>query len=157
MNKRTLKYCLAGGLLLGVLCLLLFGLSFTARSLKAAAHIRSLRFESLGFGQVLFEYQLDLDTGLAEYNSYEYDGTLRTHKEGRLSDAQQKQLQRACGLALVPLWKDQYVDPRICDGDQWRMVIGYEDEEKGIFGSNAYPPFYWWLRRRISEIPTWEQ
>jgi len=37
-------------------------------------------------------------------------------------------------------WKEQYINPEICDGDQWDITILFSDgATKTIIGRNAYP------------------
>jgi len=37
-------------------------------------------------------------------------------------------------------WQDEYVNPTILDGTQWKLKLVHGDREKKIYGSNMFPP-----------------
>ena len=60
--------------------------------------------------------------------------TIRVSEEGWI------RFRQALDEAQVWNWKDEYVDPDICDGTSWGLVAQYGDESLGSLGRNAYPP-----------------
>lgn len=104
--------------------------------------MRTLNYSSWGWGVVLAEYKFDFVNDLAEVNYYDYDGTLRTHKEDSFSNEQQMKLRFACAISLMPVWRHRYYNPAVADGDQWEVVISYDEKEKSTYGSNSYPLLY---------------
>jgi len=50
-------------------------------------------------------------------------------------------------------WEESYVDPGICDGHQWGMIIYFADGEKmESHGSNAYPETWDDMNAAFSEL-----
>ncbi|MCM1039030.1 MAG: hypothetical protein NC434_06860 [Ruminococcus sp.] len=109
----------------------------------AVTNIRTLSYQSIGWGVVLVEYKFDFADDLVEVNYYDYDETLHTHREDTFSPEQQKKLRLACAFSLMPVWKWSYHNPAVSDGDQWEVMITYNNgKEKRTYGSNAYPLLY---------------
>ena len=148
-NRNRLKKLVLTGLPLLLAAVYLF---FVLQCLPDALHIQAVSRQSIGFGQVLSENRIDLESRILDASSYDYYGVLLSHTEGRFSEARQLRLRIACAFALVPLWKDQYINPNVYDGGQWRMTIVYEDREQSICGSNAHPPLYWLAAREIRSL-----
>lgn len=104
--------------------------------------MRTLNYSSMGFGAVLAEYNFDFVNSLVEVNYYDYDGTITTHKEDSLSKEQQMELRLACAFSFMPVWRQKYYNPAVCDGDQWELIVSYDEKEKRTYGSNSYPLLY---------------
>lgn len=105
-------------------------------------HMRTLNYSSIGWGVVLAEYKFDFVNNLAEVNYYDFDGTLKTHREDSFSTKQQMKLRLACAISIMPFWRSEYYNPAVSDGDQWRVIITYDEKEKYTRGSNSYPILY---------------
>lgn len=106
------------------------------------SNIHTLNYSSYGWGVVLVEYNLDFDNDLAEVNYYDYDGTLSSHSEKVFSAEQQDDVKSAFIISLMPLWKSNYNNPGVMDGDHWLLKVTYGEKEKQTYGSNAYPRLY---------------
>lgn len=104
--------------------------------------MHTLNYNSRGWGVVLAEYKLDFDNDLAEVNYYDFDGTLKTHREDTFSAEQQRKVRFACAISLMPIWKSRYINPNVMDGAQWELTVTYDEKEKRTYGSNAYPLLY---------------
>ncbi|MDE7282156.1 MAG: hypothetical protein K2N85_00975 [Lachnospiraceae bacterium] len=104
--------------------------------------MHTLNYNSSGWGVVLSEYKLDFDNDLAEVNYYDFDGTLKTHREDTFSAEQQRKVRLACAISLMPVWKSRYINPNVMDGAQWELTVTYYEKEKRTYGSNAYPLLY---------------
>lgn len=115
-------------------------------------NMHTLYYSSSGWGVVLVEYKLDFDNDLAEVNYYDYDGTLKTHREDTFSAEQQKKVRLACTLSFMPVWKYHYNNPGISDGDNWHITITYKEKEKNSYGSNAYPFMYRFAYDTITSV-----
>jgi len=37
-------------------------------------------------------------------------------------------------------WQEEYVDPDILDGAQWKLILVHGEREKKVYGSNMFPP-----------------
>lgn len=105
-------------------------------------HMRTLNYSSMGWGVVLVEYKFDFVNNLTEVNYYDYDGTLTTHKEDSFTKEQQMKLRLASAISLMPIWRNYYYNPAVSDGDQWFVIISYDEREKHTYGSNSYPFLY---------------
>ena len=116
------------------------------------AELHTLRWRSMGWGMVLSEELLDLDSGTAEVSRFGFDQTLVSHTQAALSPDELRELRLVCTLALVPFWRSRYTDPRIADGDQWELTASYGKTEKVVSGSNAYPLFYRLVRDTASRV-----
>lgn len=138
MNKTKLKKFAIGILLLFTIFYLLCLIFCTV----SVFQIRKLNYSSIGWGVVLVEYKLDFVNNLAEVNYYDFDGTLKTHREDSFSTKQQMKLRLACAISLMPVWRNEYYNPNVNDGDQWHLVITYDEKEKHTRGSNSYPLLY---------------
>ena len=125
--------------------LLLFSISYLLCLIFCTVsvfHMRTLNYSSMGWGVVLAEYKFDFVNNLAEVNYYDFDGTLRTHREDSFSTEQQMELRLACAVSLMPVWRYDYYNPGVADGDQWHVIISYDEKEKHTYGSNSYPLLY---------------
>ena len=50
-------------------------------------------------------------------------------------------------------WDDEYVEPMLADGHQWRVIITYaNDSTKTISGSNKYPDTYNNMREAFKDL-----
>jgi hypothetical protein len=50
-------------------------------------------------------------------------------------------------------WEDEYVEPMLADGHQWRVIITYaNDSTKTISGSNKYPDTYNNMREAFKDL-----
>ncbi len=107
-----------------------------------AFQMRTLNYSSMGWGVVLAEYKFDFVDNLVEVNYYDYDGRLITHKEDSFSEEQQMNLRLACAISFMPIWRDDYYNPAISDGDQWCVLVSYDKKENRTYGSNSYPLLY---------------
>lgn len=138
MRKASIKkitlYVL---ILLAVLYLLCFIIS-----MAAAFNIQTLTYRSTGWGVVLAEYQLDFADDLTELNYFDFDGTLSSHTENTFSTSAQIKVKFICAVALMPLWKNEYNNPFVQDGDHWHTIMSYNDKTITTYGSNSYPLTY---------------
>ncbi len=126
---------------------LLFVAFFALRPLlcKAlVADIHTLKWEFSGWGVILKECMFRFDDGLVEVTYFDYDETLVSHTEYTFSEDQQKELREACYASRLPLWRGSYYDPNpgYTDGEVWIITIGYDNRERVISGSSAYPRLY---------------
>lgn len=138
MRRKKIKKIIISVLLLFIVFYLLC-LIFCAVSVL---QMRTLNYSSRGLGAVLAEYNFDFVNNLVEVNYYDYNGTITTHKEDSLSKEQQMKLRLACAVSCMPVWRQKYYNPNVCDGDQCEVIISYDDKEKQTHGSNSYPLLY---------------
>ena len=50
------------------------------------------------------------------------------------------------------IWREDYLDPNVCDGAQWSVLIDYSDRRIKANGSNAYPDEDGNPRNEMTEI-----
>lgn len=114
--------------------------------------MRKLTIYSMGWGEILAEYQLDFADGFAEVDYFDFDGTPASHAEGIFSAEQQREIRFVCFVSFMPLWRNSYIDSSVADGDQWQITLTYDKMEKTIYGSNAYPLMYDFAWKRIRAV-----
>ncbi|MEG2687264.1 MAG: hypothetical protein RR954_09155 [Christensenellaceae bacterium] len=127
-----------------LLCLIYCGVS--------VFKMQTLTYNSTGWGIVLTEYKLDFVGDLTVLNYYDFDGTLSTHTQNTFSPAQQTKVRLVCAISLMPLWRGEYDNPYVMDGDQWHTIITYGNREKTTYGSNSYPLTYCFVHNTIISI-----
>lgn len=98
------------------------------------------------------EYQLDFVDDRAELNFYDFDGTRSAHAEQTFSAAQQTKIRLVCAISLMPLWRDDYYNPFVEDGDHWHTIMTYSNREKTTYGSNSYPLTYRFVYHAIMSV-----
>ena len=86
--------------------------------------------------------KFDFVNNLAEVNYYDFNGTLKTYREDSFSTGQQMKLRLACAISFMPVWRSEYYNSAVLDGNQWRVTVTYDEKEKHIHGSNSYPLLY---------------
>lgn len=138
MKKKYIKR-IAGMILSGIVLLYLAGLLY---STVLVFRMQELNYTAWGWGVVLVEYNLDFANHYAERNYYDFDGALSSHVEGAFSEGEQTEIRLVCAISLIPLWKSEYVDPYVSDGDQWEITIDDGEKGKSTYGYNAYPFTY---------------
>ena len=116
------------------------------------SRMTSLTYNATGFGVTLAEYQIDFEANTAERNYYNYDNTLSEHTKCFLTANQERKLKIIAAFPLMPLWKSNYNNPNIYDGNQWNLVKRYGNTKQITFGSNAYPLTYSFVLAAIQDV-----
>lgn len=148
IGKATLRKMILRGLII-LIAIYLLCLTYC---MVSVFNIQTITYNSTGWGVVLAEYKLNFAEDLAELNYYDFDGTRSAHVENPFSGVQQAKVRFVCAIALMPLWRSGYNNPFVVDGDQWCIIISYENREKATYGSNSYPLTYPFVYHTIVSV-----
>lgn len=114
------------------------------------SRMTSLTYNATDFGVTLAEYQIDFEANTAERNYY--NNTLSEHTKCFLTANQERKLKIIAAFFLIPLWKSNYNNINIYDGDQWNLVKRYGNTKQITFGSNAHPFTYHFVLAAIQDV-----
>ena len=113
------------------------------------AQMKQITYTSNAWGKIIMEAKIDFTESRATRIYNDIYGELREQKENPISDAKKTQIKAICSFSLFPIWRKNYNNPRIMDGDQYSIVRRYENSESVIYGSNAYPLTYRFVYKAI--------
>jgi len=101
-----------------------------------------ITYNATAFGTTIREDIIDFKGNTAQRNYYDFYGEPTKQKENQISMAKEFKIKTICAVSLFPLWREYYLNPFIMDGDQYSIIRSYGDEQRIIYGSNAYPFTY---------------
>jgi len=108
-----------------------------------------ITYKAIGYGVTLREDIIDFKENIAQINFYDYSGGLRESKNISIEAKDLARIKRISSLSLFPLWQSSYYDQGIASGDQYVFIMESEENERNVFGSNAYPLTYQLVVRSI--------
>ncbi|MDR7856326.1 hypothetical protein [Tissierella sp.] len=114
-------------------------------SIAMMSQMTKITYNATAWGRTLTEYIVDFKTNTAQVNYYDFDGNPWDHKENIISPIKEFRIKSVCSFSLFPLWRKNYENPFIMDGDQYNIVRSYKERENVIDGSSAYPLTYWFV------------
>lgn len=118
-------------------------------SIVIMSQMTQITYNATAYGTTLREDIIDFKTNTARRNYYDFYGNQTGHKENLISPAKEFGIKCVCSISLFPLWRKNYFNPFIMDGDQYNIARSYEERESVIYGSNAYPLTYWFVLQAI--------
>ncbi|WFA07808.1 hypothetical protein [Tissierella sp. Yu-01] len=114
-------------------------------SIAMMSKMTKITYNATAYGTTLIEDIVDFKTNTAQRNYYDFDGNPTDHKENLISPIKEFGIKSVCSFSLFPLWRKNYFNPFIMDGDQYNIARSYKENENVIYGSNAYPLTYWFV------------
>ncbi len=118
-------------------------------SIAMMSQMTKITYNATAYGTTLREDILDFKTNTAQRNYYDFYGNSTDHKENLISSAREFRIKSVCSFSLLPLWRKNYYNPLIMDGDHYNIARSYKESESVIYGSNAYPLTYWFVLQAI--------
>ena len=118
-------------------------------SIAMMSQMTQITYNATAYGTTLREDIVDFKTNIAQRNYYDFYGKPTDHKENLISPAKEFGIKCVCSFSLLPLWRKNYFNPFIMDGDQYNIARSYKESENVIYGSNAYPLTYWFVLQAI--------
>ena len=115
------------------------------------ASMMSVTYESSFIGVTVEHYKIDFKANTTDRSYYNVDGTPRAYYSNELTAGQEIKLKTICIVSLMPLWRRNYNNPFIMDGDQWDVIRNYGKFKHETYGSNAYPLTYRWVLWAIAD------
>lgn len=106
------------------------------------SQMTQITYKTTTFGITIEENILNFKANTAQRNYYDYNRELINHEENSIDKLNNFNIKLICSLSLFPLWRKNYDNPSIMDGDQYTIIRSYENGESIIYGSNAYPLTY---------------
>lgn len=114
-------------------------------SIAMMSQMTKITYNTTAYGTTLSEYIVDFKANTAQRNYYDFDSNPRDYKENVISPIKEFGIKTVCSFSLFPLWRKNYFNPLIMDGDKYNIVRSYKERENVIYGSNAYPLTYWFV------------
>ncbi|WMJ77528.1 MULTISPECIES: hypothetical protein [unclassified Sedimentibacter] len=113
------------------------------------SQMTQITYNATAYGTTLREDIVDFKTNTVQRNYYDYYGNPTGHKENLINPTKEFGIKCVCSFSLLPLWRKNYFNLLIMDGDQYNIVRSYKESENVIYGSNAYPLTYWFVLQAI--------
>ena len=116
-----------------------------------------ITYDAHGEGLKLRTIVIDFKENTAQniyYNLYDVNlGLPLEIKEYPINTSTKLQIKTVCSFSLFPLWRKNYYNYRILDGDEYYITITYGNNERVIYGANSYPltyrPVMWIIRKTV--------
>ncbi len=99
--------------------------------------IKSIYVKVGGFFQGVEMRKAYIDSKTAILKRVTFDGS--QFSEEVIESMSQEEFLKQLRQIHIESWKKRYYDNEILDGEQWEIVLEYEEKKKSYHGSNLYP------------------